>query len=192
MYSFGKKWFQQIRWHTIGSNKYSGKLVPINTTGNWFQQIQREKQNNKELVPTNTAKIGFDQYSGTYLWEIVPTNMAGHWFQSIRRKIGSNQYSGKIRTTGSLFQPIRQEIGSNQYSGKYFAQPIRREIDFNQYRGKYFARKSSNQNGGTLVPINTAGSWFKPIQRENQTTGNWFQPIRQEIGSKKSSGKYLG
>jgi hypothetical protein len=49
---------------------------------------------------------------------------------------------------------------------KNWFQPIRREIDFNQYREKYFAGNSSNQNGGTLVPINTTGNWFQPIQRE--------------------------
>ncbi len=146
-------------------------MVPINTAGNWFQQIQREKQNNKESVPTNMAKIGFDQYSGTYLREIVPTNMAGHWFQSIRQKIGSNQYNGKSRTTWNWFLPIWQGIG------------------FNQYNGKYFAQKSSTQYGRKLVPVNTAGNWFQSIQQENKRIGNWFQPIRQEIGLDKCSGK---
>ena len=60
---------------------------------------------------------------------------------------------------GSWFQCVRWEIDSNKYSGKKrnWFQPIRRKINFNQYSGKYFAGNSSNQNGGTFVPINTAG-----------------------------------
>ncbi len=94
----------------IGSNKYSGKLVPISTVGNWFQKIQRKKQQQRgigsnqygaKLISTNTA--------GNILRETVPTKTAGHWFQSIWREIGSNQYSGKTKQQG---------IGSNQCSGK--------------------------------------------------------------------------
>ena len=103
------------------------------------------------------------KYSGI---KLVPTETAGSWFQSIQRKIGSNKYSQKNRMTRNWFQPIR------------------REIDFNQYREKYFAGNSSNQNGGTLVPINTTESGFQPIQREKvptNTSENRFQPIQREI-----------
>jgi hypothetical protein len=41
-----------------------------------------------------------------------------------------------------------------------------------------------------LVPTNTAGNWFQPIEREifctkkfhtiRQKAGNWFQPIQRE------------
>ena len=95
-------------------------------------------------------------------------------------KIGSNKCGGKLVpmcTVGNWFQKIQRK----KTTTRNWFQPIWRKINFNQYSGKYYAGNSSNQNGGTLVPINTAGNWFQPIQRENQTTGNLFQPIRQEI-----------
>ena len=106
-------------------------------------------------------KNGCNKYCGI---KLVPTNTAESWFhQCVRWEIGSNKYSGEKTTTRNWFQPIR------------------RKINFNQYSGKYFAGNSCNQNGGTFDPINKAGNWFQPIQRENQTTGNLFQPIRREI-----------
>jgi len=70
--------------------------------------------------------------------KLVPTNTAGSWFQCVRWEIGSNKYSGGKTTMRNWFQPIR------------------RKINFNQYSGKYFVGNSSNQKGGTFVPINTA------------------------------------
>ena len=104
-----KHWLQQIRWHKIGSNKYGGKLVPMCTVGNWFQQIQREKTTTRNWFQPIRREINFNQYSGKYFVgnssnqkgrTFVPINTAGNWFQQIQRE---------NKTTGNWFQPIRRE-----------------------------------------------------------------------------------
>ena len=78
----------------IGSNQYSGKLVPTNRAGNILHQ----------KIPHNTAEGG----------KLVPTNTAG------KQKLVPTNTAGK-QNIGNWIQPIRQEIGSDECSGKYFA-----------------------------------------------------------------------
>ncbi len=127
--------------------------------GNWFQQIQRENKNDKDLVPTNTA--------GNRFQPILREICCGKQFQPKRRDIGYNQYNRKLVPTNTAGKAEQQGIDSYQYGEK---------IDSKQYSGKYFAQKSYTQY------VRKWENWFQPKQGiPTNTAGKWFRQMQWEI-----------